>query len=315
LTVVVLPDTSLISLISRPFFYNVVKDRQGGVYAGTTEGVYRMEEATPVRVDDRKGYLMVDRQGGVAIDTNGVKFHQQTGMSHLLPFPEEQKNEYHAGNDGFFYITSGGRMHVYELRPFGYRLRNHSIRTVSKQFIGTYQGIYYRDRRLPRPVSSFSDGYIREYNGKVFMCTHGLDVFDLNALDSRPDKPETVPVAGGFNFIPCRDIRYLAPLREYLVASGNRVVRLDSSLQNASVLFTGTGNDEVVILHVDTLYHTATFSQANRLYMYDAVRKKVTPGMATPEPILDGDFRPQREYLLTANTLLRMQGGKFERKA
>ena len=126
-----LRDTSLLSLISRPFFYNVVKDRKGDIYAGTTEGVYRMEETTPVRMDGRKGYLRIDVDGRIALDSNGVKYHMQTGMSHLLPFPEEEQNEYHAGNDEYFYITAGGRMHVFEVRPYGYRFRNHSIRSIS----------------------------------------------------------------------------------------------------------------------------------------------------------------------------------------
>ena len=169
-------DTSLLTLYSKPSYFNVVADWKGDVYAGTAEGVYRMEGPTPVRVGDWKGYLRIDTKGRISPDSNGIKFHKQSTMSHLLPFPDEKKNEYHAGRDPYFYITSGGRMHVYEVRPYGYLFRNHSIRTISKNFVGTYSGIYYHNRLMPPPVSNFTDGYIREINGKVFMCAHGLDV-------------------------------------------------------------------------------------------------------------------------------------------
>jgi AraC-like DNA-binding protein len=308
-------DTSLLSFISRPFFYNVVKDREGNIYAGTSEGVFRMEETSPVKVNDRKGYLRIDQQGAIDIDTTGVRFHKQTGMTHLLPFPEEQQNEYHAGNEEYFYITSGGRMHVYEVRPYGYRFRNHSIRTISKHFTGTYSGIYYRDQKLKSPVSPFTDGYIRELNGKVFMCTHGLDIFSLRDIASGVPDLKVLPVGGGFNIIPCRDVRSIDRGRQYLVANGNRLVLMDSSLQKATIIFTGPGDAEVVLMNEDPRYYTTPFSQGNRLYIYDAVNRKVINGMQTEQPIMDGHFRDQQEFLLTADALLRTRERKTERLA
>lgn len=310
-----LRDTSLLSVISRPFFYNVVKDRKGVIYAGTTEGVYRMEETTPVRLDGRKGYLRIDQSGTVAIDTNGVKYHKQTGMTHLLPFPYEQQNEYHAGSDEYFYITAGGRMHVYEVRPYGYRFRNHSIRTISKHFTGTYSGIYYKDKLLKFPVSTFTDGYIRELNGKVFMCAHGLDVFSLKEIESGSSNLNALPVAGGFNFMPCRDVRSIYRNRQYLVASGNRLILMDSSLQKATVIFTGTDDAEIVLMNENPTYHTIPFSQGNQLYIYDGVEGKVVPGSMMEQAILDGDFRDQQEFLLTADALLRTREGRTDRMA
>ena len=305
-------DTSLLSLISRPFFYNVVKDRKGDIYAGTTDGVYRMEETTPVKMDGRKGYLRIDEYGRITIDSNGVQYHKQTGMTHLLPFPNEKQNEYHAGQDEYFYITSGGRMHVYEIRPYGYRFRNHSIRTISKHFTGTYSGIYFKDRLLKAPVSAFTDGFIRELNGKVFMCTHGLDVFPFKDIESGSPDLQAIHVAGGFNFIPCRDVRSIYRDRQYLISSGNRLILMDSSLQNAKVIFTGSDDAEIVMMNEDPTYHTIPFSQGNHLYIYDAVLGKVVHGINAAKPIMDGHISDRQTFLLTANALLRNRAGKDE---
>ncbi len=73
------------------------------------------------------------------------------------PFPDEKKNEYHAGWVSYFYITSGERMHVYEVRTYGYMYHNHSTRTISKNFIGTYSGIHYRNQLMPAPFPNFRE--------------------------------------------------------------------------------------------------------------------------------------------------------------
>ena len=309
-------DTSLLTLYSKPSYYNVVTDWNGDVYAGTTEGVYRMDGPTPVRVKDWKGYLRIDSRGRITPDSNGVRFHQQSGMSHLLPFPDEKKNEYHAGRDPYFYITAGGRMHVYEVRPYGYLYRNHSIRTITQNFVGTYSGIYYRNKLMPAPFPKFTDGYIREWNGKVFICKYGLDVFDMKVLEGGLDGIRPLPVEGSDDLPPCWDIRFVDTVGQYLVASGNKLVILDSNLKNKRVVFTGEGDAEVVILNETPLDHSISFTQGNRLFSYNATSGTVSFLTKADQPILDGHTRPQGEILLTGDAFLELRDNfKIERKA
>lgn len=308
-------DTSLLMLYSIPSYFNVVRDWSGTIYAGTSDGIYRMDGIKPVKIDNRKGYLRIDKKGKIALDSSGVKYHRQTAMSHLLPFPDEKKNEHHAGQDGFFYITAGGRMHVHEVRPYGYQLRNHSVRSISEHFTATYSGIYYQNRHLKPPFAQYSDGFIREYNGKVFVTTHGLDVFELKPLADSTHKPSKLPVANGFDFTPCRDIRYLRFAGLYLVASGNRLIELDSNLKRASVLFTGEGEDELVLLTENPTYHTIHFSQGKNLYFYDTNSRTITKADSIEQAILDGEVKPQQELLLTADALVQVKNNGIERKA
>lgn len=308
-------DTSLFTLYSKPSYYNVVRDWNGDVYAGTTEGIYRMDGPTPVRVKDWKGYLKIDGRGRVTPDSNGVRFHNQSAMSHLLPFPDEKKNEYHAGRDPYFYITSGGRMHVYEVRPYGYLYQNHSIRTISKNFVGTYSGIYYRNKLMPAPVPKFTDGYIRELNGKAFICKFGLDVFDLNMMNGSAGDIHTLPVDKNNALPPCWDIRYIDTVGQYAISSGNKLVMLDSNLENNRVVFTGEGNDRVVILHETPADHSITFTQGKKLFIYDAISGVITKLTKADQLILDGQARTYGEILLTSDGLLEFTGEGIERKA
>ena len=309
-------DTSLLTLYSKPTYNNVVMDWKGDVYAGTAEGVYRMDGPTPVKIRDWKGYLRIDAQGRIAPDSNGVRFHKQSAMSHLLPFPDEKKNEYHAGRDSYFYITSGGRMHVYEVRPYGFLYRNQSIRTISKNFVGTYSGIYYRNRLMPPPVSSFTDGYIREMNGKVFMCAHGLDVFDLKMMEGSPANIRKLSVEGEHSLPPCRDIRYLDKAGQYLVASGNRLVMLDSNLKNKRILFKGKGDAEVVLLSGPQTEQSVSFSQGNDSYIYHPISGTINKTSKLAHPILDGYVRNHMVLLLTSEAFLQVRDNSaIEHKA
>jgi hypothetical protein len=308
-------DTSLLMLYSVPAYFNVVREWSGTIYAGTSDGIYRMDGIKPIKIDNRKGYLRIDEQGKIAIDSNGVRYHRQSAMSHLLPFPEEKKNEHHAGNGGYFYITAGGRMHVYEARPYGYVHRNHSIRSVSAHFTATYSGIYYRNRPLKLPFPQFSDGYIREYNGKVFVSSYNLDVFDINQLSDSTEDPKKIRVANGFDFTPCRDIRYLSFARQYLVASGNRLIELDSNLDRASVLFTGQGEDELVLLNENVEYQTIHFGQGKNLYEYRTDSRTITKLNSIEQQILDGDVKPQQKLVLTSNAILHIQNFGTKRRA
>ena len=308
-------DTSLLMLYSIPSYFNVVRDWSGTIYAGTSDGIYRMDGIKPIKVGNQKGYLRIDKQGKIALDSNGVKYHRQFSMSHLLPYPDEKKNEHHAGNDEFFYITTGGRMHIYEVRPYGYQLRNHSVRSISAHFIATYSGVYFQNRHLKLPFPQFSDGYIREYNGKVFATPYTLDVFDVHQLANSTEAPKQLPVANGFDFTPCRDIRYLSFAGMYMVASGNRLIELDSNLKRATILFNGKGEDELVLLTENPTYHTIYFSQGKTLYHYHTDSRTITQLNTIEQPILDGDIKPQQVLLLTAGGILHVQNGVIEHKA
>lgn len=308
-----LRDTSLFTIYSRPFYYNVVKDWKGKIYAGSSDGMYQFQEATPIKMNDQKGYLMINKLGKVEIDSNGVKYHQQSSMSHMLPFPTEKRDEYHVGNDRYFYITSGGRMHVYEILPYAYRFRNHSIRSISSNFTGTYSGIYYHNQLLGRPVSNFTDGYIREYNGKVFMCTNGLDIFNISDIQMG-NKLIVQKLPDNFNTLPTRDIRYIEKIKQYVVASDNQIAILDSNLKKVTEIFKSSEKADIKLLDEDKLYNTLYFSNAKTLYSINFSNNQVVNQGAIDEYIVDGKIELRTKYLLSSNGLYFQKGdGKYNK--
>jgi hypothetical protein len=103
---------------------------------------------------------------------------------------------------------------------------------------------------------------------------------------------------------------------QYLVASGNKLVILDSNLKNKRVVFTGEGDAEVVILNETPTDHSISFTQGNRLFSYNATSGTVSFLTKADQPILDGHTRPQGEILLTGDAFLELRDNfKIERKA
>lgn len=297
-----LRDTILYSMTSRPFFYNVLKAGDGHIYAGTSEGVYEFDGAAMSRVDDRIGYLTLDKNEQPVIDPDGIKYHNQTTYSRMLPFAAESRDEYHAGTEDFFYITSGGKMHIYEILPFNHSYRNHSVRSASRNFVGTYSGIYYKgiklgaDRRFPR----FTDGRIRELNGKVFICYSSLLIADMQIGDSLPiGKPE---LPKGCSFDWASDILYSRYHKQYIVSTKTDLILINEALTKAHPLFKVKEKDAEVVLLGENR-GAVYFSAGRKFMLVNPTTQKAREIFSLSEPILDGYISNLSDYLLCSEGL------------
>ena len=81
-----LRDTILYSMISKPFFYNVLKGGDGKIYAGTSEGVHQCDGTAMSKLDNRIGYLTLDNKELPIIDPDGIKYHNQTPTAECFHF-------------------------------------------------------------------------------------------------------------------------------------------------------------------------------------------------------------------------------------
>jgi hypothetical protein len=309
-------DTSILTMYSDPFFYNVIKTHDGALYAGTSRGVYRIEDETLEQLDARKGYLTVNEKGEPVIDPDGIRYHEEKSFSHLLPWLGETKNTFAAGNEDHLYITSGGRLHIFQIRPFGYTFRNHSIRTISPHFTGTYSGIYHDGRKMADGFPTFCDGYIREWNGKVFVCYSDLSIYEPVA-GADPSAFRQLPRPAGLNFDYCRDVVYSRQAGCYFMNTKRQFSRIESNLMRGDSLFNSPSDqDEVVILGEDTSRNEMIFASGNRLMSYSYASDTTKQLSTLPEQILDGHINRLNFYLLCASGLfVRHADGKIERLA
>ena len=305
-----LRDTSLSTMYSTPFFFNVIKGEGDKIYAGTSEGIYNLKGTGLVKHDDRIGYIKLDREGKLQIDSNGIKYFKQEDYSSLLPFPSERRNEFHAGTDDHFYITAGGKMHIYEILPYAIKYRNISVRASSIRFTGTYSGIFYKGIKLGSPFPDFADGHIREINGKAFICFSDLLIADLHGGDSLPTWREKLP--SGFKFDYVSDVLFDERRQQYFVASKNQLGIIDLELTRTQPVYTRNESvGEVELLGEDR--HSIVFASGNKLIRY--TQSNTIQQIATlPAQILDGHITKYNYFLLCSNALYVLRtDGKLEK--
>jgi hypothetical protein len=299
-------DTVLNAVISKPFFYNILKGEENRLFAGTSEGVFEIKGIAIQPYSAEKGYITTDKNGKPIIDKNGIKFHRGSDYSYLLPYPEMgSERSFHVGMENLFYLCSGGRLFIFDIIPYQYSYQNHSIRSISKDLLGTYSGIYLKNKKLPDPAPPFSDGYVRQIGNRGFVCSYPLLILEKDAMESgnlilgtnafKYQEPDDLLIS---------DIIASKDGQSYYIATLDKLIHVDYTFQNDSVLFKKKDKDLSIILipgDVDRLYFTAR----EELLSLKFSDQKISTVLKLEEPIQAGVFLGDQVYLVTQNKLFR----------
>lgn len=300
-------DTILNMVLSKPYFYNLVKSESGQVFVGTAEGVFELNGTELRQFDRNPGYIKTDKQGRPVIDHNGVRYYSEKKYSHLIPFPDYGGYEYHASHGNHFYVCSGGRLFIFDLLAYEYSYPNHSIRSISRDFVSTYSGIYYRGKRLGPPVPSFSDGYVRQFGDRAFICDYDMMVIENEGL-------ETGKITKGVNalFYGMHNDWYLindvSPLPDssgYYVATQDKLMITNRTFTKDSVLFVMKGRNGPVGLLASGNSYGLIYYADNALY---ALKTGLLTRLDTT--ILSVGIIGHQLYLVTPNGLYRFNSNQ-----
>jgi hypothetical protein len=168
-----MPDTILLEVQSRPYFYNIAETPDGRLLCGTASGVYEIVGLEFKQINKQSGYLAVDKAKRTwSISQISVPQTEVSKWIHLLP--ASQKSDYgtHAQRGQYFYLVTNGKIYMYQLTDYRKSHRGQSVRSISKNHLATYSGVYLNGQ-LIRQIS-FSSGYIREFDTVTFVCHDGL---------------------------------------------------------------------------------------------------------------------------------------------
>jgi ligand-binding sensor domain-containing protein len=298
-------DTVLNMVISKPNFYNLVKNDDGKIFAGTSEGIIEINGINLSQHGSTVGYLTLDKMGEPVIDSNGVRFHSEKTLSHLLPYPEMAREEYHISTENTLYICSGGRLYIFDILPYEYSYPNHSIRTISKDMLGTYSGIYLNGKKLTGQISGFVDGYIRQFGNRAFICNYELMVLEIDALDSgsiKLGKNCFAYVEPTKQFI--NDV-YPSPDKEHFyIATKNKLILADYNLSNDTILYSSIYDTGPIGL-VTNSNGSLIFFDNNELLRLTYTNGEIVSLIKLNEPIISGEYIGKQIYLITTRGLYR----------
>lgn len=297
-------DTILNAVYSQPFFYNVLADKKGEIYAGTAEGIVQLVGTKIIPYKKEGGYITLNKSGEPVISPEGIQNYYERKYLYLLPFPELARDEYHAGTQDQFYICSGGRIYIYDIVPYSYSFANHSIRTISENFVGTYSGIYLSSKRLPYPI--FTDGYIREVDGLAYVCYDGLITIDpVMARNSINDSLiKGIAPVDQTGTIQYRDVYFSKYSGSFYVSSVTDLLKMRKGSVPLSIYKTKKKISEIAIVgeYKDKLY----FSDGHYVLKLDIPSSKLDTLTSLSAEILDGSITNRNIYLLTHEGLYQL---------
>lgn len=310
-------DTILNTIISKPFFYNILKNEDNKIFAGTSEGIFEIIGSTISHYGSQKGYITTNKEGKPIIDRNGIKYHRDRTYSHLLPYADiSSERGYHVSHGNIFYLCSGGRLTIFDIMPYSFSYPNHSIRSISKDIIGSYSGIYLKGKKLAEPAPPFTDSYVRQIGDRGFICSYPLWVLEKDAMETGILRPDT----NCFKFtepdgLLISDIVASKDGSSYYIATVDKLILADYHLKKDSVLFMKKDKELPVVMipgYPKFLYFTA----GEELFVLNPSDNKIKSVLKLDEPIQGGVFFEDQTYLITRNTLYRYNSAnKLERLA
>lgn len=302
-------DTVLNAVISHPFYYNIVKDKDGAVYSGSAAGMQRWEGQHASFISDEKVYVELGETGEPVIRLGGIKKHENFKYNHLLPFPDELRTEFYANTAQHLYIVTGGRLYIYDILPYSIAYRNHSIRTISDNYVGTYSGIYYKGKKLEYPP--YTEGYIREIGDTAFVYfSNWLYLFhpDPKAIRDSAAPAFTLKETLGEIFDVLADPKNNR--RYYFCNSG--LYSSNPAGDERGFLFKKEGSDPLV--PVGFYENILQFCSGNEFWTYDLMSGKATLKLSLPDKVMSAVVLNGKFYLLTATDLYgETVGGKYSR--
>jgi AraC-like DNA-binding protein len=286
-------DTVLIKMESKPFFFNILKSKEGEIFAGTSNGVFKISNHNFEKVNEQEGYIGIDIDGNLVIQKEGIKNYVERKYLNLLPFPDQVREEFHAGSEDDFYIVSNGMLYSFEIVPYKLTFSNSSVRTISSNFVGTYSGVFFRNQKLNNPP--FSDGYIREFESKAFIGYHDLIIREIPENGSPINEANDINHAFDFQV---EDVFFSSLDKRYYVATTNKLVRLSEDLDSFEILYkTDPGNTAFLGEMRNSIY----IASNNQLIRYMPTNQSIDMVYQHTEPILGGYTSVRNIYFLTEN--------------
>ena len=158
------------------FYFNslVANDK---LFVGTDSGIYvydSIKQEFKLFESSLTGYIK--NNGNVFIKG---KIELDNEYSHLLPSSYKNSQSNHVIFNNKIMVISKGNLFVFVnnyLKLYDFA----SVRSISKNFIGTYDGIYNKTKGNYLEFPSFTNSYIREFENYTFINWDGLSILKNN---------------------------------------------------------------------------------------------------------------------------------------
>lgn len=157
--------------VSSHFYYYNFCQKGEELFIGSDHGILKFINPSQIITKEaaQKGYVYLENEELVARSTyiSGTATPQYSSL-----LPQGFKNYAVTGIpfNNYILVISKGQLFVYKRGAKTYS-DSLSVRSISKNFIGTYNGVFYKGQKTP---FKYTNGYIREFGDESIICYDGL---------------------------------------------------------------------------------------------------------------------------------------------
>lgn len=273
-------------------------------YIGSDKGIFLFDKNELELIDNqKKGYITISN-GTITSDilSNNFEFFN-TKFNHLLPKNYQIKHTTYLKIDNQLLIISKGALFIFKKLNYGISYDSLSIRSISKNIVGSYSGIYINNKKIPYP--DYTDGTVKEFGNEKFICYGGLlQIKDGKTINYKSDgKLEFEIFNRKLGLI--RDIFQISK-QLYVAVTTQGLFKINFIDESVETIRIHEETDEYSnIFHIENQTNIFYFFK-NKIYNYSLTEKKDSLIFETESKDLIKDifFKDRRNFYILFNNAL-----------
>jgi hypothetical protein len=283
------------------YFHNVISS-ENKLFFGTSKGVltYNEEENLVLFDEDLVGPIEVFNGKLIAGEPHFDNYYND-----LLP-----KNYKNSASTILLYeqnllVTNKGDLFQFKLKRVDFA-PTPSIRSISKNYLGTYEGIYNRSNGERLDFPTYTNGYIQEFEEVAMILWDGLSILK-NGVQNNYFSTNGEGILFGEQILgKGRDVIEIKH-PEYLITSNKGLYTINLDTEEVALIKKSDSNPFSFIRTEQNIFGTERlfFYDKNHVYQYNFITGKESILFSTKEPIVDVYSESASVYyILTDNQLL-----------
>ena len=166
---------------NRVVFYNIIKTEYDEVFIGSSIGVLKWTpENLTLKDKSVLGNMKISskKRNGYYYDNALIdEINTSNKFNYLLPAEYSNHEIPFASLDNYLLLVVNGKLYLFNKLNYIKSLKGKSIRSISKNYVGTYTGIY-KNNKLQVDLPNYTNSYIREFGNEVIVNYDGISLKD-----------------------------------------------------------------------------------------------------------------------------------------
>ena len=155
------------------YFFNIISS-DNSLFFGTSEGILTYDEEGNLVLYDKDVVGSIEEMNGNPILGES---RYDNYYNYLLPINYQSSGSTVLFQDNSLFITNKGDLFQFKLKKVDFSTTP-SIRSISKTYLGTYEGIYNRTNGEKMTFPTYTNGYIREFEEITMILWDGLSTIE-----------------------------------------------------------------------------------------------------------------------------------------